>query len=57
MNTGEHSHIEQQSHLDNQQHENAIQNQSDAARSVNIIETAKKMPMNPTPLYICFFFS
>jgi hypothetical protein len=52
-----HSFTDQHPHVDNEQHENSIQNQSAPARSDNVIEKRKKLPMNPTPLYIIFFSS
>ena len=51
----EHSLGEQHPHVDDDQHENSIQNQSNAAESANVTEKKKKSPMTPTPLYIIFF--
>ena len=52
-----HSSTDQHPHVDNEQHENSTTNQSAPARSDNVTEKRKKLPMNPTPLYIIFFSS
>ena len=52
-----HSFTDQHPHIDNEPHEDSTQNQSAPARSDNIAEKIEKLPMNPTPLYIIFFFS
>jgi hypothetical protein len=57
VTTDKHSRAEQQPHINNQQHENSTENQSNPARSTPVINKMKKIPMNPTPLYISFLFS
>ena len=52
-----HSSTDQHPHVDNEPHEDSTQNQSAPATSDNVIEKKKKLPMNPTPLYIIFFSS
>ena len=54
---GRHSFTDQHPHIDNEQLEDSTQNQSAPARSDNVTEKRKKLPMNPTPLYIIFFSS
>jgi hypothetical protein len=48
---------EQHSHLSNQQVGNTIQNQSDPEEVVKVMNNVKKIPINPTPLYIFFVLS
>ena len=52
-----HSFTEQHPHVDNEQHENSTQNQSNSARFAFVAEKRKKSPMTPTSLYISFFSS
>ncbi|CAF1426016.1 unnamed protein product, partial [Adineta steineri] len=50
-----HSFTEQDIHVDNVQHENSTQNQSNAVESANITKKIKKLPMTPTSLeYSCW---
>jgi hypothetical protein len=47
---------EQNPNVNNQEVENSRQNQSNSEQTANIINIKLKTPMNPTPLYIFFFF-
>jgi hypothetical protein len=48
----EQSSAEQHPYVDTQQGENSTQNHTNSEQIVKV----KKTPMNPTPLYIAFFF-
>ncbi len=47
---------EQNPNVNDQEVENSRQNQSNSEQTANIINIKLKTPMNPTPLYIFFFF-
>ena len=48
--------FEEESHVNNQQHKNSIQNHSNSERIVEPINILKKVSMTPTPLYVSLFF-
>ena len=47
---------ERNRNVNDQEVENSRQNQSNSEQTANIIHIKLKTPMNPTPLYIFFFF-
>jgi hypothetical protein len=52
----EQSLAERNSHVNSQHVENSTQNQYNSQESVKMINIVKKSSMDPTPLYIFFFF-
>jgi hypothetical protein len=53
----ENSFDEQHVQTNTQQVEQSIENQTSSKEVIKTIKMAKKIPMNPTPLYIIFCFS
>ncbi len=53
----EQSSAEQHPYVDTQQGENSTENHTNSEQIVKVINKVKETPMNPTPLYIPFFFS